>query len=131
MSRFFTRMTISALTTAVAFGVADLLASISYAQSFRHEHPSHERPRQCKGEPIQVTGPPKWFHNGAMRTAIDAWSQDVVSRFGTQYAEYDLADGKQPRCFHSPLRHGLLLLRHRDWQCTITAVPCQVPPGTM
>jgi hypothetical protein len=119
------------ITTASAAIFALFLSSAVPALAQRHEHPSHEHPRQCKAEPIEVTGSPMWGKSGAQSRAVDAWSQDVVSRFGTEYAEYAMAERQQPRCFHSAMRHGPLLFRHHDWQCTITAVPCRVPPGSM
>jgi len=117
MSRVFARVTISALTIVAAFGVAGLLASASYAK---------EAPKQCKDNAIESTGQQRLTHGRAFRAATRAWSQEVDSKYGPEWTDFDLAKDTTTRCFRAqPNAVG-----YQDWQCAVSGVPCRVGAET-
>jgi hypothetical protein len=148
MSRSYARLAMIALPVVAVVGAADLLVSTTNAQPYNpgynpgyyqgytpeyriRRHRDRDRDeysgrRECKPDFIQATGSSRWGEGGALKSAKDFWRRDVVSRFGKEYAEYEMAQKQQPRCYHSDIN----VLGHRFLQCTIAAAPCRVPAGT-
>jgi len=145
MNRLFNRTAMTALTALFAVAAADLAASTANAQPYnpgyqpgyaapvvrrdrdrdRDREREREMRRECKSEPIQSIGGSRLSENGAMNSAINLWRRDVIARFGKEFAEYEVAQKAAPRCYHSDILGKLLK------QCTITAVPCRVPPDVL
>jgi hypothetical protein len=74
--------------------------------------------RECKQEAIEGAGASRPTEGWAKSTAIKRWRNEVIARFGKEFAEYQDASAVSDRCYHT--ESGMFT------QCTIRAVPCRV-----
>lgn len=122
MTLTFKRGTVIGLALITAILAADLLGSTAYAQSPRQREREREERlahRECKPESIEGIGASRPTLSWARSSAISRWRNEVIARFGKEFAEFDDARDVSPRCFHTET--GLLK------QCAVRAVPCRVP----
>jgi hypothetical protein len=120
MTHAFKRGTFIGLAMITAIVAADLLGSTAYAQSPRQrEREERLAHRECKPESIEGIGAARPTFSWARSSAISRWRNEVIARFGKEFAEFDDARDVSPRCFHTET--GYLK------QCAVRAVPCRVP----